>query len=139
LTAVANSCFESARGKRRARIATILVIDDEAEVRQTLARMLAGHAVHEAADGGAGLALAAELAPDLVVTDILMPEKEGIETIRELRRAHPRVRILAISGGGQSGTLDFLDMARALGADAALAKPFRRSELLEMVERLLGD
>ena len=125
--------------KRRARIATILVIDDEAEVRQTLVRMLVGHAVHEAADGGAGLALAAELTPDLVVTDILMPEKEGIETIRELRRAHPSVRILAISGGGQSGTLDFLDMARALGADAALAKPFRRGELIETIDRLLAE
>jgi len=121
-------------------MATIVVIDDDADVRQTLTRILgsAGHAVHEAAYGEAGLRLAAELAPALVITDILMPEKEGIEIIRELRRAQPRLRILAISGGGQPGALDFLDMARALGADAALAKPFRRVELLDLVTGLLA-
>lgn len=122
-------------------VAIILVIDDDKDIRLTLRRILAtaGHDVHEAADGDSGLALCAEIAPALVITDILMPEKEGIETIRELKHAHPAVRIIAISGGGRSGIMDFLDMARQLGADAALQKPFRRAELLEVVERLLRE
>jgi DNA-binding response OmpR family regulator len=122
-------------------LATILVIDDDQNVRVTLRRILAsaGHDVHEAGDGDSGLALCSEIAPALVITDILMPEKEGIETIRELKRAHPSVRIIAISGGGRSGIMDFLDMARQLGADDALQKPFRRAELLAVVDRLLAE
>lgn len=118
----------------------IVVVDDDEEVRQTLVRILegVGHTVHPAADGDSGIALCDSVAPDLVITDILMPEKEGIETIRELKRLHPSLRIVAISGGGRAGILDFLDMARALGADEVLQKPFRRSELLEVVDRLIG-
>jgi len=71
-------------------------------------------------------------------TDILMPEKEGIETIRDLKRDHPALKIIAISGGGQSGSMDFLDMARALGADEALQKPFRRAQLVDIINRLLS-
>lgn len=116
------------------------MIDDDDEVRRTLVRMLesASHEVHQAADGDTGIALCSQVLPQLVISDILMPEKEGIETIRDLKRDHPDLKILAISGGGQSGSMDFLDMARSLGADEALQKPFRRAELLDVVNRLIG-
>ncbi len=74
----------------------------------------------------------------MVVTDLLMPEKEGIETIRDLRRSSATLPILAISGGGQYPRLDvFLDAATKLGATAGLAKPFRSADLVETVSRLL--
>ena len=122
-------------------MARILVIDDDNDVRRTLVRLLetAGHEVHEAPDGDSGIAVCEKVLPQLVITDILMPEKEGIETIMVLKQAHPGMPILAISGGGRSGAMDFLDMARALGADEALQKPFRRAELLEAVNRLIGS
>lgn len=122
-------------------MARILLIDDDEDVRRTLVRMLetAGHEVHEAADGDSGIELCNKVLPQLVISDILMPEKDGIETIMTLKRDHPGLRILAISGGGRSGAMDFLDMARALGADEALQKPFRRAELLDLVNRLLGN
>ena len=120
---------------------TIVLIDDDDDVRRTLVRMLetAGHQVHEAADGSSGLELCLRVDPQLVITDILMPEKEGIETIMVLKRAQPALKIIAISGGGRSGAMDFLEMARALGADEALQKPFRRAELLAVIDRLIGS
>lgn len=120
-------------------MALVLVIDDEGGMRTLVRRILegAGHAVLEAENGKAGHRLFAQHSPDLVVTDILMPEKEGIETIRDLRKGHPAVRILAISGGGSTGQMNYLRMAQALGADAVLPKPFRSAALLETVERML--
>ncbi len=118
----------------------IVLIDDDEDVRRTLVRMLetAGYEVHEAADGSSGLELCLKVDPQLVITDILMPEKEGIETIMTLKRDRPDLKIIAISGGGRSGGVDFLDMARSLGADEALQKPFRRAELLDLMKRVLG-
>ncbi len=95
----------------------------------------AGHDVREAADGLEGLTAARARRPDLVVTDILMPNKEGIETIRELRREVPRLPILVISG--DPGSALYLEMAKLLGAHAALTKPFRATDLLRAVEELL--
>lgn len=120
-------------------MARIVLIDDDEDVRRTLVRMLetAGHEVHEAADGDSGLELSIRVDPQLVITDILMPEKEGIETIMTLKRDHPSLRIIAISGGGRSGGMDFLDIARSLGADEVLQKPFRRAELLDLIKRLI--
>ena len=121
-------------------MAKIVLIDDDEDVRRTLVRVLesAGHEVRQAADGDFGIALCETVLPALVITDILMPEKEGIETIMQLKRAHPGMRIVAISGGRRSGAMDFLDMARALGADEALQKPFRRANLMAIIDRLLG-
>ena len=117
-------------------MAKILVIDDEDRLRRMVRRILvgAGHEVIEAADGEAGLRRFAEENPEIVVSDILMPQKEGIETITELRRMNATVWIVAMSGGGTSHNLMFLDFAKALGADAALAKPFRAEALLAAVE-----
>src|SRR5882757_6344710 len=120
-------------------MATILVIDDDAGMRRTLIRMLSGeHKMLEAKDGSVGLAQFAAHSPDLVITDIVMPIKEGIETILELRRLSPKVRILAISGGGEIRKADYLDMAGKLGADATLSKPVMAAELREAVKRLLS-
>ena len=119
-------------------MAKILVIDDEQPVRRAICQMLTrgGHAALEAGDGADGLKLARAEQPDLVITDILMPNKEGIETIRELRRDAPGLPILVISGTGGSGL--YLQMAQLLGAHAALAKPFRSAELLAAVAGLLN-
>lgn len=121
-------------------MARILVIDDEPELRTMVRRALeaAGHEVVEAPDGRQGLVSFRANVPNLVVTDILMPEKEGIETIRELRAIAPEVPVLAISGGGRSANLDFLDIARDFGAMAALPKPFKPSRLIEEVNKLLA-
>jgi DNA-binding response OmpR family regulator len=114
----------------------ILLIDDDAMLRQTIRKMLesAGHEVVEAENGRAGLDVFRKLGVDAVVTDIIMPQKEGIETIRELRALDARVRIVAISGGGRTHKMDFLNLATKLGADATLAKPFRKEALLACVE-----
>ena len=118
----------------------ILVIDDEDLVRDTISRILrtGGHEVAEASDGRKGLALFSKNPADLVITDILMPEMEGIQTIGEFRKIAPRVKIIAISGGGRVGNKDYLTLARELGADAILSKPFRARELLAAVDSVIG-
>jgi DNA-binding response OmpR family regulator len=117
-------------------MAKILVIDDELQMRRLIGRILAsaGHEVIEAADGNHGLKQFIAHRPNVVVTDIFMPDKEGIETIKELRRIAPTVRIVAISGGGAAHDTVFLEYAKALGADFALVKPFRADALTAAVE-----
>lgn len=114
----------------------ILVIDDDALLRGTIRKMLesAGHAVVEAPDGRSGLELFGAQPFDAVITDIIMPEKEGIETIREMRKADPAIRIVAMSGGGRTEHMEFLTIAAKLGASATLAKPFRKEQLIACVE-----
>jgi len=92
----------------------------------------------EAADGRQGTLLYRSDPVDLVITDLLMPVKEGFETIRELRQINADAKIIAISGGGRAGGADFLEMAKKLGADRAIAKPFRPAELVEAVRAVLG-
>jgi two-component system, chemotaxis family, chemotaxis protein CheY len=119
-------------------MATILLIDDDLQMRRTLARMLRRkHDLIEAADGSEGIRLFTRHHPDIVITDIIMPNKEGIETIMELRRLSPTVKILAISGGGSMFKTDFLSMAEELGADATLQKPIELVDLLATVDQLL--
>lgn len=116
----------------------ILVIDDEELVRLTIRSSLEphGHEVIEAENGVVGLRLFAESDPDLVICDIIMPDKEGIETIAELRRDNPDLPILAISGGGRINKLSYLEIAGQLGANAILPKPFRPKAIIEKVEAL---
>jgi len=119
----------------------ILVVDDESEIRALVSRILkqAGYEVIEAADGNEGTRLFKENLPELLITDIIMPEKEGIETIMELRRDFPNVKIIAISGGGKSLARDTcLRFAKGLGATRTLAKPFSRQELLDAVQEVLN-
>ena len=118
---------------------TVCVIDDDEQVRTTLAEILrrSGYTVVSACDGDMGLEVVEQSGAAIVVTDIVMPNREGIETIREFVRGFPAVRILAICGGGsKSSSTDFLELAYALGADDVLAKPFRMAELLHKVGKL---
>lgn len=112
-----------------------LVIDDDDFVRATIAAILesAGFEVIEARDGQKGMQLFHRHAVDLVVTDILMPSKEGIETIVEIRQRDPEVRIIAVSGGGNIGAVPVLHAAQRLGADSVLSKPFSKEELLAKI------
>jgi DNA-binding response OmpR family regulator len=120
---------------------TILIIDDEPMIRHLATRILdrAGYRALSAANGILGLACFRRERPALVITDLIMPEREGIETIRHIRREGADTPIIAISGGTLTGTADFLAMARELGATAILRKPFEPIELLLLVERCLGD
>ncbi|MDK1020578.1 MAG: response regulator [Candidatus Hydrogenedentes bacterium] len=121
-------------------MAHILVIDDEVQIREVLRTVLerVGYKVTEAGDGIKGLEIYAEGGIDLVVTDIIMPEKGGIDTIMDLRRDYPGVKIIAISGGGMCGDISYLDMALGVGADRAIGKPFVLDDFLESVEDLLS-
>ncbi len=121
-------------------MARILIIDDEELARFTVRLILetAGHEVGEAKNGNEGLTQFRSNPYDLVITDIIMPEKEGIETIIELRKDYPDLRIIAISGGGRTRNLDFLRLAGQFGAAVSLAKPFSDDELIVAVNTCLG-
>ena len=119
-------------------MAAILLVDDDDAFRTAVSRSLraAGHAVEAAADGGQALRIIAAEAPDILITDILMPNTDGIELTTAVKRSYPGMRILAISGRGQLGKVDLLNVASLLGADATLTKPFAPEALLEKVAAL---
>jgi|SRR5579872_2450207 len=116
----------------------ILVVDDDPAVRDSVAMVLegAGFVVDQAEQGATGMRLLRAHAPDLIITDILMPQKEGIETIREIREVLPHTPIIAISGGTDGGA-DYLKMAESFGATAVMAKPFDPTVMLKLVHRLI--
>jgi len=118
----------------------VLVIEDDPQMRIMLKQMIEdkGCDVVEASDGKEGVKLYRANPFDLIVTDIIMPEKEGIETITELKRDFPDVKIIAISGGGQVDAETYLRMAKTLGARYTFAKPVVREELLKAIQQLLG-
>lgn len=119
--------------------ARILVVDDEAAFRGALRQMLEreDYEVIEAENGAHGLRLFRDSPTDLIIMDLLMPEREGLETIMDIKRDYPDARIIAISGGGRTGSLNFLPAAEKLGACATLAKPFERQHMLDVVARAL--
>ncbi|MBX3745210.1 MAG: response regulator [Verrucomicrobiae bacterium] len=119
---------------------TILLVDDDNDFRETLGRVLAraGYEVRQATNGREAVASYREAPSDLVITDLIMPEREGIETILELRRLQPEVRVIAISGGGRVGPGDYLRMAQSLGAQRTLSKPFPSDQLLKAIEEVLA-
>jgi two-component system, chemotaxis family, chemotaxis protein CheY len=129
-----DACFGAGNGSGSAML-KILVIDDDPLVRRSIEIVLklGGHRVTTASNGLLGLALFRDMLPDLVVTDIIMPEQEGLGTIMAIRREFPAAKIIAISGGGRMGNLDLLAAARLLGADDAIAKPFESEVLLQRV------
>lgn len=122
-------------------MAKILVIDDDAMMLHTISKILmrSGHEVIMAEDGVRGIAAFRRERPDLVITDIIMPDQEGIGTITQIRREARGAKIIAVSGGGRIGNAEFLDIARALGANDTLAKPFRPEELLGRVKTCLAQ
>lgn len=121
-------------------MANILVIDDDDIFRDVLVSALrqAGHTVREAGDGNEGLRLFHEQPAELVLTDIVMPEKEGLDTIRDLHREFPAARIVAMSGGLAHDPKLYLHMAEKFGATAVLAKPFQLTELYQTVNAALA-
>jgi YesN/AraC family two-component response regulator len=120
-------------------MASILIIDDELQIRVMMRRILekVGYEVYEASDGKEGIKLFREKPTDLVITDIIMPEKEGLETILDLRHDFPKIKIIAISGGGKTGLPNFLPAAKKFGAIRTLPKPFGKDDLLKMVKEVL--
>ena len=117
----------------------ILVVDDDAGIRRTLTILLtkAGYEVAQAADGSEAIRLWRDHGGDLVITDLHMPEKDGIQTIIELLSHSPGVRIIAMSGGGQTKRLDLLGNASLLGAVLTIEKPFTIAEMMAVVHRAL--
>lgn len=119
---------------------SVLVIDDDPVFCTLVEGILArdGYAVTTAGDAQTGVSRFGELNPDLVIVDILMPGKEGMATILELREASPDARIMAITGGGRFAAADVLRIAELLGADNSLKKPFEPAALLSTVKRCLA-
>ena len=122
-------------------MANILVVDDDEQVREVFKRTLEahGHRVKEAGDGRAAVSSYREQPADLVILDIIMPEKDGLETILDLRRDFPEAKIIVISGGGRASAQGYLRPAKILGADLAYSKPLAPNELLEAIDKLLKE
>jgi CheY-like chemotaxis protein len=124
-------------------MATILLIDDDEAFRSMLRRALQrrGYDVIEAAEGGAALRALSDATVDLVITDIIMPDMEGIETIQALRRTYPNLKIIAMSGGGRMQPDGYLEVAKAFGAFRVFSKPFDNEQLFAAIEEALqaGD
>ena len=118
----------------------ILVVDDEEQIRTMLTQMLEqeGFTVHTSENGEEGMALVGRYAFDLVITDMIMPVKDGLKFIMELVRDYPELKILAISGGGAIKAERYLTMAGYLGDIATLEKPFKRDVFLDLVRKQLA-
>ena len=118
----------------------ILIIDDEPHILLMIKKMLerAGYEVDLASNGSEGLSLFKKSPSDLVITDIIMPEKEGLETIREMKRMQPDLKIIAMSGGGKISADNYLDTAKIFGASRIIEKPFTQKQMLFSVQDLLG-
>jgi DNA-binding response OmpR family regulator len=123
------------------KMACILIIDDEDMIRNLLVKIFEreGYETITASDGKEGIKRHRESPADLIITDLIMPGKEGIETIMELRRDFPAVKIIAMSGGGNIDPETYLRIAKTMGAMKTLTKPFDRKELLKTIQELLEE
>ncbi|MFK7915938.1 MAG: response regulator [Pseudomonadales bacterium] len=121
-------------------MSSILVVDDDAQVLELMSQMLRleGHSVTAAHNGIEAEDKFEKDHFDLVITDLIMPEREGLETITRLRQATAALPIIAISGGGRIGAQDYLESAAQLGANATITKPFNRTDLVATVSELLA-
>jgi CheY-like chemotaxis protein len=120
-------------------LAKLLVVDDDEAVRLMLKKMLVmdSHDVTTAENGIHALNCLRKHLPDVVILDIIMPEKEGFETIVEIRRDYPDLKIVAISGGGSIGATNYLKLAKTLGAHLTIEKPIHMKELLAAIRQLV--
>lgn len=117
----------------------ILIIDDEPSIRLMLRKLLEfeGYEVSEASDGNQAIHRYNEKQPDLIITDLIMPEKEGLETMTELFKKNPELKIIAMSGGGRSKPGGYLHTAKLLGAIETFEKPIRKNELIEAIKKVI--
>lgn len=122
-------------------MARILIIDDESQIRSMLRLMLerVGYEVVEAPDGIEGIRQYREKPADLIITDLIMPNKDGIGMIIDLKKEFPKVKIIAMSGGGVNRPEGYLDGAKKLGASCTLTKPIDREEMLMAVKDTLKE
>jgi CheY-like chemotaxis protein len=121
-----------------ARLRRLLVVDDNDDMRQSMKRLLEhfGYEVRVAQDGRHALETQRQAPSDVLITDIFMPDTDGLETINQFREAFPDMKIIAMSGGGASLEADYLSTASVVGADAVLRKPFSKESLLQALEKL---
>jgi CheY-like chemotaxis protein len=119
---------------------SILLVDDDDQLRTMLGEVLrrAGYDVRVARDGVEATNSYRAAPTDLILTDLIMPEKEGLEMIREFRQEYPQARIIAMSGGGRRGSNNCLEIARVFGAQQILEKPFSHQEVLDAINRVLA-
>ncbi len=119
----------------------VLIVDDDSMVRKMLVKVFQKeeYITHEASDGNSALRIFRDENIDVVITDIVMPDMEGIETIRELRKINPDVKIIAFSGGGSLAPDGYLKIAASMGAKYTFQKPFDINELKEAVKKLLDS
>ncbi len=124
----------------KSKVWQILLIEDDDRLRTTLKQLLEqeGYMVQDAEEGNVGLSLFRRNPSDLVITDLIMPGKEGMETIMDLRKIDEELKIIAISGGGKVRAAEYLPVAEVAGANTTLAKPFSFNQLLNKVHELLG-
>ncbi len=117
----------------------ILIIDDEPYILLMLKKMLekAGHEVYLASNGREGMALFEKASADLVITDIIMPDKEGLELILEMKKQRPALKIIAMSGGGRISPESYLECAKHFGAEKVFQKPFSQKDLISAVKELI--
>ena len=118
---------------------SILLVDDNDQLRAMLCEALTGegYQVQEASDGHQGIKLYENHPTDIVITDLVMPGKEGLEMILEIKKLDSKVKSIAISGGGRSGPQNYLKMAKAFGAQRVITKPFSHAEMLEAISQVL--
>lgn len=119
----------------------ILIVEDDKELREMLKVSLIRHkySVYEAVDGKDAISHFKPSIVDLVVTDLIMPEEDGLKVVMKLRELKPKLKIIAISGGGKAGPGSYLKLAKALGADAVFSKPFSVNDLISKIEHLLSS
>ncbi len=118
----------------------ILIVEDDKEVREMLKISIARerYTVLEAENGKNAITYFKPAITDLVITDLIMPEEDGLKVIMKLREVKPSIKIIAISGGGKAGPGSYLNLAKALGADAAYSKPFSLNDLVSKIDELLN-
>ena len=121
-------------------MAGILIVEDDKDLREMLKTSLARrkYTILEAADGKEAILHFKPAITDLVITDLLMPDEDGLKVILKIKEIKPGIKIIAISGGGKAGPGNYLNVARALGADAVFPKPFSVHELISKIESILG-
>ncbi len=121
-------------------MANILVIDDDVLMGKALRRLLEneGHTVFLATNGIEALTILRDNRAELMITDIFMPDQDGISTIIDAREAYPGMKIIAISGGGRRQSVDYLELAHNLGAHRIFSKPFKDEDFLESIQELLA-